>query len=264
MKINLSAVIITFNEEKNIKRCVESLEDLADEILVLDSFSTDATKSICSRLGVRFVEHPFSGHKEQKNHATSLAKYNYILSLDADEALSGPLRKEIRGVKQNWQADAYRFNRLTRYGKKWIYHSNWYPDAKIRLFDRQKARWGCRHEKASLHEFIQTDKGAHIKHIPGDLLHYSFSSISEHVQKIDHYTTLAAQEDFDCGKKIYIIHHLFFRPFRYFVKAYLRKRGFLDGMEGFIICVISSFDIFLRYAKLKELRKSSSFQNHSS
>ena len=140
--LKISAVIITYNEEANIERCLESLEGTADEVLVVDSFSTDRTADICKSKGVDFIQHPFKGHIEQKNYALSCAGNNYVLSLDADEALSDNLIQSIRAAKQNWRADGYSVNRLTNYCGKWIRHCGWYPDKKVRLWDRRKGHWG--------------------------------------------------------------------------------------------------------------------------
>ena len=138
----ISVVIITFNEEKNIGRCLESVKNIADEIVVLDSFSTDKTEEICLQHGASFFQHPFDGHIEQKNRAITYATYPHILSLDADEVLSPELEQSIKAVKENWQADGYYFNRLTNYCGKWIRHCGWYPDRKLRLWDSRKGKWG--------------------------------------------------------------------------------------------------------------------------
>lgn len=138
----LSAVIITFNEARNIGRCLDSLQGIADDIVVVDSYSTDATANIVKAKGARFVEHVFEGHIQQKNWAISQAKYPHVLSLDADEALDDSLRHSILRVKEDWQADAYYLPRLTNYCGKWIKHGLWYPDLKLRLWDSRKGAWG--------------------------------------------------------------------------------------------------------------------------
>ena len=141
MKVNISAVIIAFNEEKNIERCILSLKNVVDEIVVVDSFSKDKTKEICLAHNVVFIEHSFKGHIEQKNWAYTQASNNYVLSLDADEALSDELKNSILAIKNNWKNDGYAFNRLTSYCGKWIKHCGWYPDIKLRLWDRRKGTW---------------------------------------------------------------------------------------------------------------------------
>jgi len=135
MQIQLSVVIITFNEEKNIARCLDSVATIADDIVVVDSFSTDNTKHICEEKNIHFIEHKFDGHIEQKNWAITQAKHQYVLSLDADEALTKELQVEIIKAKNNWQYDGYSFNRLTNYCGVWIKHCGWYPDKKLRLWD---------------------------------------------------------------------------------------------------------------------------------
>ena len=140
-QIKLSAVIITLNEEKNIARCLDSLQGVADEIVVIDSFSTDDTEKICSAYGVRFIQHPFDGYIEQKNYGIQQAVYTHILSLDADEALSDELKQSIGHFKMHWHADGYSLNRLTNYCGHWIYHCGWYPDTKLRLWDKRYGQW---------------------------------------------------------------------------------------------------------------------------
>ena len=135
MKVQISAVVITFNEERNIKRCLKSLVGVADEIVVVDSYSTDRTEEICRSFNARFIKHRFEGHIQQKNWAILQASSPYILSLDADEALSDNLRTSILRAKENWTHDGYYFNRLTNYCGKWIRHTSWYPSRKLRLWD---------------------------------------------------------------------------------------------------------------------------------
>ena len=131
--VKISAVIITYNEEKNIARCIDTVKQVADEVVVVDSYSKDRTKEICLSMGVRFVEHQFRSHIDQKNFAVTQAEHQIVLSLDADEYLSSDLTQSILRVKNNWHAEAYRMNRLSSYGSKWIKHGSWYPDRKIRL-----------------------------------------------------------------------------------------------------------------------------------
>ena len=158
MQIQLSVVIITFNEEKNIARCLASVASVADEIVVVDSFSTDKTKQICIEKGVRFIEHQFDGHIEQKNWAITQAKNQYVLSLDADEALTDELASEISKVKNNWQYDGYSFNRLTNFCGAWIKHGGWYPDKKLRLWVTKKGKWGGIHT----HDNVIMQEGGNI------------------------------------------------------------------------------------------------------
>lgn len=244
--IKLTAVIITYNEEKNIRKCLESVFDVADEIVVVDSFSSDATETICKKYGVRFVKHPFEGHIEQKNFAVSQSSNDHILSLDADECLSEKLKESILEVKKNWEYDGYSFKRLTCFCGKWIKHTSWYPSKKLRLWDRRKGRWGGRNP----HDRFILDKGASHKVLRGDLLHYSYNSINEHIKQINYFSTIIAREYFKENIRITrpgILIHAFWR----FLRDYFVKLGFLDGLYGLLISVNSSFETYLKYAKLR-------------
>ena len=173
-EMKISCVVITYNEEKNIERCIKSVEGVVDDIVVVDSFSTDRTKEICTELNVRFVEHAFEGHIGQKNYAITLAKHPHILSLDADEALSEKLKDSIEEVKQNWRSDGYYFNRLTNYCGKWIEHCGWYPDKKLRLWDSRLGEW----TGINPHDRYEMKDEAKLQFINGDLLHYSYYTSS--------------------------------------------------------------------------------------
>ncbi len=244
----ISAVIITFNEEKNLKRCLESLGDLCDEILIVDSFSTDKTKEIAQSFNARFIEHPFEGYIEQKNVALNLAKNDFVISLDGDEALSPELLKSIKGLDLN--SDAYTMNRLTNYGGKWVYHCGWYPDVKLRLFNRKKGSWGGENP----HDKVLMDQSAKIKHIKGDILHYSYDCVTDHVNQTNKFTTISAKAAFKQGKRSNNL-KIIARPIFQFFRDYFLKLGFLDGMTGFCICYINSMSAFLKYYKIKELQR---------
>ena len=247
--IPISAVIITFNEERNIGRCLESLKDIADDIVVVDSFSKDKTKEICESYGVRFIEHIFEGHIEQKNWAITQAIYPHILSLDADEALDETLKKSILKVKNNWQADGYSMNRLTNYCGHWIKHCGWYPDTKLRIWDSRKGSWGGTnpHDKYELH-----DKNSKIIHLKGDILHYSYYFFADHYKQVEYFTTILAKAQFEKGKKAPFI-TLIISPIVKFIKDYIIKQGYLDGRIGFRICRISAFANYTKYKKLRRL-----------
>jgi glycosyltransferase involved in cell wall biosynthesis len=245
--ISLSAVIIAFNEEKNIARCLDSLCGIADEIVVVNSYSTDNTGAIALSKGARVIEQEFLGYAEQKNFATSQASSNYILSLDADEALSDKLRASITFAKAHWQHDGYSMSRLTNYCGSWIRHGGWYPDKKVRLFDRRLARW--RGER--LHEGIEID-AKRCGELAGDLLHYSFYTISDHLKVIDKYTEIQAQELYDKGARAGLS-HLLIRPAFKFFRDYIIKAGFLDGFSGYCVAKLSAKATFVKYAKLKML-----------
>lgn len=244
----ISGVIITFNEEENIERCVRSLQTVAEEVIVLDSFSTDRTKEICERLGVRFYEQAFLGYKEQKNAAVQYARYDYILSVDADEALSEDLMRSIFEAKKQFSYDAYSFNRLNNYCGQWILHSNWYPDKKIRLFNKNKARWGG----VNPHDKVVMQDGTRVKHLSGDLLHWVLDSYDEHIDKANRFSSIAAMEHFRMGKKGSVAKIIVNSSWRFF-KAYFLKLGFLDGFNGFAISCFSAYTSFLKYMKLRKL-----------
>jgi glycosyltransferase involved in cell wall biosynthesis len=244
--IKLSVVIITFNEEKNIGRCLESVKEIADEIVVVDSISTDKTRAICEAFGVRFIEQKFLGYQDQKNFAHNLASFDYVLSLDADEALNPELLDEVKKVKNNFAMDGYSFNRLTNYNGEWIRFCGWYPDAKVRLVKKAKAKWSG----GNIHEHLAVE--GNVGHLRGDLLHYSYDSISMHVLQTNKYSTTEAQILFAKGKKATIA-KIVTRPIWQFFKDYFLKKGFLDGRYGFVICSINSLYVLLKYAKMKEL-----------
>lgn len=250
MPVKLSVVIITFNEEKNIGRCLESVREVADEVVVVDSFSRDRTREICEAFGVRFVERVFEGHVEQKNFANSQARFPHILSLDADEALTGELKASIAASKENWRADAYWVSRLTNYCGTWVRHSGWYPDRKIRLFDRNKVRWGGQNP----HDTILVEPGALTAELQGDLLHYSYYSIKQHLDQINLFTDISSRQMQRQGKKASLLHLLLKPPFR-FLYAYFFRLGLLDGFAGFCIAVLSAYAVFVKYAKLYQANK---------
>lgn len=241
--------IITYNEENNIGRCISSVLPIADEILVIDSFSSDKTEEIATSMGAKFIKNPFAGHIEQKNFALNLSSHEYILSLDADEALSNELLEQIQLIKNNFEFSGYRFNRLTNYNGFWVRHCGWYPDTKLRLIKKGKALWGGENP----HDILQMKGPEKIGFLKGDLLHYSYDSISAHVEQTDKFTTIAARAAFKQGKRSSVF-KIFTRPAFKFLRDYFFKRGFLDGRYGLIICSINSLYALLKYAKLHALQ----------
>ncbi len=248
MKVKLSAVIISFNEERDIERCLKSVEPIADEIVVVDSYSTDRTEEICRKYNIKFIQHPFEGHIEQKNWAISQANYSHVLSLDSDEALDDTLIASIMKVKENWQGDGYTMNRLTNYCGKWIRHCGWYPDRKLRLWDSRKGLWAG----INPHDCYEMQPGTSTGHIAGDILHFSYYSISEHIQQTNYFTDLSANAYLEKGKKGYLV-KIFFNPIISFFKSYILKLGVLDGYYGFIISMLAGQSTFLKYIKLRQL-----------
>ena len=249
--VKISAVILTLNEEKNIGRCIDSIQEVADEILVVDSFSNDQTGEICKTKGARFVQNKFEGFIEQETFATNQATYDYLLILDADEALSGELKKSISEVKLNWKYDAYSYSRLSQYCGKWIYHCGWYPDKKTRLINRKKGNW----KGENPHHKFELRQGGKIKHLKGDLFHYAFLSISEHVITANKYSDVAAREVIKKNRNVNFLVHVVLNPFYTFINKYFFKLGVLDGYYGFIICIVSSFANFLKYSKAFQLSR---------
>ncbi len=250
MKKRLSAVIITFNEEKNIERCIQSILEVADEIIVVDSFSNDNTEALCSKYQVRFIKHPFEGHIQQKNIAKDLASFDYVLSLDADEALSERLKNNILNEKiKGFPKQGYYFNRVTNYCGTWIKHGGWYPDKKLRLWKKNLGHWtGINpHDKLEM-----VDGNINTGFLHGDILHYSYYSIDEHYKQAYYFADIAANELYIKGKKTsslgILIHSL-----AKFIKMYLVQKGFLDGKYGFIIAKISTQATYYKYLKLKNL-----------
>ncbi|HEX2618379.1 MAG TPA: glycosyltransferase family 2 protein [Flavobacteriales bacterium] len=246
--MELSVVIITFNEERNLARCLASVKAVADDIVVLDSFSTDRTEAIAREHGARFFQHTFDGHIEQKNWAITHAQHSWVLSLDADEALDDKLTRAIQEVKRSGNADGYTMNRLTNYCGTWVRHGGWYPDRKLRLWDSRKGRWGG----VNPHDRYEMDGGARMAHLEGDLLHYSYNSLSDHIRQVDYFTTIAAKALFARGKRASWV-KLLVSPVAKFIGDYIFRLGFLDGFHGFVIARVSAHATFLKYAKLKQL-----------
>ena len=249
--INLSAVIITYNEERNIENCITSLIDVVDEIVVLDSYSTDQTKSICKSYNVKFYEQKFLGYVEQKNKALELASYNYIVSLDGDESLSEELKNAIKKLKINWKYDGYYCNRLNNFCGQWIKYSDWYPNKKLRVFDRRKTKFigHIIHEKLDI-ENTKTPLG----HLKGDILHKTYQTYSEFNLQTEKFSSLSARAYLEQGKRANLW-KMIFNPTWAFFKAYFLRLGFLDGINGLVICVQTANITFLKYSKLYELQR---------
>jgi glycosyltransferase involved in cell wall biosynthesis len=246
----LSVVIITRNEEKNIARCIQSVKPVADEVVVLDSFSTDRTAALVAEWGGIFHQRRFDGYGSQKNAAAALATHDHVLFLDADELLSEKLRQSILQEKLNgFPHDAYLMNRLSNYLGQWIRHGSWYPDRKLRLARKKICTWSL----DLVHESLVPGKDARIGLLNGDLLHYTYANYEEHIDKNNKYSSLSAQMLFGKGKKATWL-KLYFNPFWAFFTSYFLRAGFLDGLNGFIIAVHIGHLTFLKYSKLHRLR----------
>lgn len=244
--IKISAVIITFNEEKNIARCIESLMGLVDEIVVLDSYSKDDTKKICLAKQIKFYENPFEGHIQQKNKAVSLASHDYILSLDADEYLSEELKSSISVIKQNSSAKAYSMNRLSSFKGRWIRATEWYPDKKIRLWDRNIGHWGGNNP----HDTVILNDRTTLKHLKGDLLHVAYEGIEPLYQKAYAYALIYARDK--QGSARVSAFKILYKTFYSFFRNFILKRGFTYGYDGFVISCAAAIYTFYKYTLLKE------------
>lgn len=258
--VKISATIITLNEEKKIESCIRSLLEVADEILVVDSCSTDGTEAICKKYPVKFIRHPFEGYVAQKNYAVQQATHDYILALDADERLSDELKKSISKVKENWNSvDGYSVNRFNNYCGKWMHFSGWYPEKKIRLWDRRKAHW----EGTDPHDFVKIDR-SRTKNLRGNLLHYAYLTLDEHLQQVYKFAEIAARAKYKKGERASFIINVIFSPIFRFVKSFFFQLGFLDGYYGFIFCTVSASMTFFKYARLYEYKRKGLPENQAS
>jgi glycosyltransferase involved in cell wall biosynthesis len=250
--MRISATIITLNEEKNLRRACESLREVADEIIVVDSQSQDGTRQVALEFTPHVFTQPFENYSSQKNLAASKAAYPWILSIDADECLSQELKSSILGLKSDSvgrEAAAYRFARRANYLGGWIRHSGWYPDYKIRLYNRNRAKWVGN----NVHEALVVD--GPVEFIQGDLHHYTVNSISDHVSRLNRYTTLAANHSASEGKRFSLAGCVLTPPLT-FLKSFILQRGFLDGWRGLCIAAFASWYVFLKQVKLWEIRMS--------
>jgi glycosyltransferase involved in cell wall biosynthesis len=249
--IKISGIIVTYNEEGNIGRCLESIKDVADEIVVVDSFSTDNTEKICRDYGVKFVQKEYVTHIEQKQFAASLVEHDYILMLDADECLSDELVDAIREIKKSPEADGYVINRFNKYCDRWIRHSGYYPDKKVRLWNRHKASI----EGTNPHEKVVMHPGTTVKRLDLDILHYAYDSVDEHLKQMYNYSIIVAQAKFKKGEKANFVLHVLLNPVFKFIKTYIFQLGFLDGYYGLVFCMAGSSLNFFKYLRLYEYNR---------
>ena len=246
-KSMVSACVMTFNNDDQIEDCLKNIT-WADETIVVDSFSTDKTVDICRKYTDRVYQRKWPGFKDQSNYTMSLARYEWILFMDADERITPELYNEIQIHLKNNSANwcGFYFPRRIFYLGKWINHGDWYPAYDLRLYKKNKGCW----EKEP-HAKIKLDGKA--KYLKNDMLHFSYRNLSHQLKTIDTYTDMSASEMERSGVG-FITLQLIFRPFIRFIKGYFFKRGFMDGVPGFIAAVTTSFYVFMKYAKLKELR----------
>lgn len=249
--MKLSALIITFNEEKHIEQCIRSLKNVTDEIIVVDSYSTDKTPDICNKLEVTFILNRYKGQVQQKNFALSKASFDHVLSIDADEELTEELKASILKEKAlGFPYDGYYFKRLNNYGGKWVRHGGWYPEWKLRLWNKNKASW----LGTNPHDKVVLDHPHNSKKLTGHLLHFAFDSEAEHERRISQYAKIGAESLFSHGKRSSILHRLL-SPVLKFVRDYFFKLGFLDGKTGFTIARLSAKTKYLKYKELSKLHK---------
>ena len=247
--MQISAVIISHNEERNIRRCLNSVQGVADEIVVVDSLSDDKTEEICNEFNVKFVKQQWLGYSEQKNLANNLATNDWILSIDADEELSEELKKSIIELKDKNISDdnVFSMNRLTNYCGHWIRHCGWYPDRKIRIWNRNVGMW-----KGEIHETIEFLTEIKETVLKGDLLHYSFVTSQDYENQQFKFAKMRGQHYFMKGKK-HASFYMVVSPIFSFIQHYFFQLGFLDGKDGFHICRITAKSTKLKYRTLKEL-----------
>lgn len=244
-KSSISCCIITFNEEHNIRECLESVS-WADEIVVVDGHSTDATRSIAREYTDRVIEHDFEGHIQQKNFVVDQARNLWVLCVDADERVTPELKEEILRVMRNHgEVSGFSMPRLVFYLGRFIRHGGWYPDRKLRLFRKDRGRWGGRNP----HDHVEIQGATEV--LRGDLLHYTYRNVTDHLERINSHTRIVAAEMAKEGRRAHVTDLVFRAPVKFF-KMYVLKRGFLGGVAGLVIAVLGSYYVFLKYAKLWE------------
>jgi len=250
--MKISAVIITFNEEDRLPDALASLQGIADEIVVVDSYSTDRTLAIARAAQARVWQNRFEDYGRQKNFALGKAAHEWILNLDADERVSPELKRAIGDLKEKAApagVAAFAIKRKTFYLGRWIRHSGWYPDRKIRLFKKSAATWQGRiHEKLLV-------TGA-VARLGGDILHFTYRDIGDHVRRLEGYANFQAEEIVRQDKKL-LLPRLFILPPVTFLRHYVWKLGLLDGFPGLVIATISSWGTALKYLKAMAMKRKS-------
>lgn len=243
----ISSVIVAYNEERNIERCLKSVVPFSEEIVVIDSGSTDRTVEISRKYATSVITHEWMGYGRQKQMAMDRSSCPWVFSIDADEEVSPELAKEIQHL--DFARDGYEMPRKTWYLNRWIEHSGWYPGYILRLFDRDKGRFS----DEIIHESVSVPGS--VGRLQNDLLHYSYRDVAHHIKKMNDFTTLAARKMFDQNRRATVV-EIGLYPFLEFFKVYLVKRGFLDGLAGLTISTLHAYYVFLKYAKLHESRSS--------
>ena len=247
--MKLSVVIIAFNEEDRLEDALKSCMDIADEIVVVDSFSTDKTVEIAEQYGAKIYKKKFVDYGSQKNYAKDKAEFPWVLNLDADERISKTLKKEIQKLKQQKEihADGFRINRKTYYLGRWIRHSGWYPDRKLRLFRKDKSQW-----RGRIHEGLILE--GKTSRLEGDILHFTYRNITDHVNRLNRYSKMQAEDIVAKKKKLLYLRFLLL-PGVTFLRFYVWKVGILDGLPGLVIALVSSWATALKYLKAIEIKR---------
>jgi len=245
----LSVVIITFNEERNIVRCLNAIKNIADEIIIVDSGSIDRTLEICKLYKAVVFQQSWLGYSDQKNFANSKASHDWILSIDADEAPDQTLQNALIRWKQRPSPSPAKFKRLTNYCGTFISHGGWYPDIKVRLFNRLNTKW-----EGVIHERLTNLLESQVELLTGDCLHYTYYTVHEHRKQSDKFTSIAAADLFQRGKKASYLKR-FLNPIFKFLVDYFLRLGFMDGLSGFTIAWLSACATYAKYEKLNLLNK---------
>lgn len=247
----LSVVVITYNEQQRLPACLQSAVQVADELVVVDSFSTDDTEKIARSFGAKFYQKVYAGQVEQKQYALTKTSYEQVLALDADEVLTDNLIAELLKEKEaGFPFCNYQMNRMTNYAGKWIRHGGWYPDWKLRLWSKKTATWAGKNP----HDRVIPNTQIPPKKLRGNLLHYGFESVAEHKARITDYASFGARTLFEQGKSCTLIRAYASAIFKGF-RDYVFKLGFLDGKMGLVIAWLSMRSKYLKYKKLHELNR---------
>lgn len=248
-RIRISACVVALNEEDRIGECLASL-DFCDELLVVDSHSSDRTREIASEQGARVIERDWPGHVAQKEFAIRAADHDWVLCLDADERLSPELRREIIALRDAGFARhaGWSFPRLSNYLGTWVRHGSWYPNRQLRLFDRRRGHYGG----VDPHDRVETDDS--VGRLAGELIHYPYRGLSHHLRTMDSYTTLSARGLFERGRRA-SVWDLVLRPPARFLRFLVLRRGFLLGWKGLLLSALDAQSVLLKYAKLLCIQK---------
>ncbi len=246
---NISVVLITFNEENKIKKTIEAVSSLTDDIIVIDSFSTDNTKAICESLGVTFIQKAWSGYGSQKNTGHAYAKHDWILSIDADEVVSAELLQELKNLKFNSEKQVFNIPFKTYFCNTLIRYGGWNPQFHIRLFNKKYTEW----DTLAVHETLKLSADTDIVTLTGTIHHYSYDSLEDYTSKSEKYTDLFAQRLKERGKKSTWV-KIYLSPLFTFIKEYFFKLGFLDGAMGFKIACLNYNYTKSKYSKLKKIQ----------